>query len=232
MTNRTSMEGESDEDLFIYIACAASPADKAVADAAFAEVHRRFFKGLYARCLRMLSAYPDGESKAEDLAMVTMAKAYEKAHKYVADPNGGAGSSRTMAWLCKIAENMFRDHLRNPRRPGPLNVIELDVNTEQYAPEDFAAMHLGDDETFYSHHHYQLVAEAFDTLDDRTKTVLIETLVQRDRSRGRTYMLKGRAAVLADRLGTTTTNLRRIRMKGIKSINAYIKKNKTPEKGQ
>ena len=226
------MEGESDEDLFIYIACAALPAEKVVADAAFAEVHRRFLKGLYARCLRMLRAYPDGESKAEDLAMVTMAKAYEKAHKYILEHNGGAGSSRTMAWLCKIAENMFRDHLRNPRRPGPLNVIELDVNAEQYAPEDFAALYLGGKTMFYSRHHYQLVAEAFDTLDDRTKTVLIETLVQRDRSRGRTYMLKGSAAVLANRLGTTTANLRHIRMKGIKKINAYIEKNKNPEKGQ
>ena len=58
----------------------------------------------------------------------------------------------------------------------------------------------------------------------------IETLVQRDRSRGRTYMLKGSAAVLADRLETTTANLRRIRMNGIKKINAHIEKNNKPEK--
>ena len=61
------MEGQSDEDLFIFIACAESPADKLVADAALAEIHRRFFKSLYARCLRMLRAYPDGKTKAEEL---------------------------------------------------------------------------------------------------------------------------------------------------------------------
>ena len=232
MTKRTSMEGETDEDLFIYIACATSPSEIVEAEQAFAEIHRRYFKGLYARCQRMLQAYPDGEAKAQELAMTAMARAYEKADKYKPDPKGGSGSSRTRAWLCKIAEHMYRDHLRNPRRPGPLNVIELDVNAEQYSPEDFAAMYLEDETMSYSRYHYKLVAEGYDALDDRTKTVLIETLVQRDRSRGQTYMLKGSAAVLADRLGTTTANLRRIRMNGIKAINSYVDKKKKSEMGQ
>ena len=229
MTKKTSMEETSDEDLFIYIACAETPADKVMADAAIAEIHRRYIKGLYARCERMLRAHPGGDVLAEDLAAVTVAQAYDRAHTFRPDPEGKSGSSRTLAWLCKIAQNCFRDYLRNPRRPSPLNVVELDVNAEQYAPQDFAALHLEDESSSYSAHHHQLVAEAFDTLDDRTKIVLIETLVQKSRSRSKTYMLKGSAAELADRIGTTTANLRRIRMKGIQKINTHVEKNKKTE---
>ena len=108
MTKQTSMEGTTDEDLFIYIACAESPADKVLANAALAELHRRYIKGLYARCLRMLRAYPDSESMAEVLTQATLARAYERAHQFQPNPDGAAGSSRTLAWLCKIALNSVR----------------------------------------------------------------------------------------------------------------------------
>jgi RNA polymerase sigma factor (sigma-70 family) len=221
------MEGRSDEDLFIYIACAETPADKALADTALAEIHRRYIKGLYARCLRMLHAYPDARTMAEELTQATLARAYEKAHQFRQDPDSGAGSSRTLAWLCKIALNLFRDHRRNPNRPGPLsNVVDLDVNAEQYSPEDFASLFLEDESVSYSRHHYQLVTEAFDALDERTQIVLIETLVQRRKSPGRTHMLRKTATALAERVGTSTDNVRRIRGQGMRQINAYIDKHK------
>ena len=225
MTKRTSMEGMTDEDLFIFIACAESPADKVLANAALAELHRRYIKGLYARCVRMLSAYPDSETMAQQLAQVTLARAFERAHQFQPSPDGAAGSSRTLAWLCKIALNLLRDYTRNPDRPGPLsNVVDLDVNAEQYSPEDFAFLHLQDDSASHTPHHYQLVAEAFKALDDRTQIVLLETLLQRQRSPGRTYMLRKTAAALADRIGSSAENVRRIRMLGMKAINAYLEK--------
>jgi hypothetical protein len=78
----------------------------------------------------------------------------------------------------------------------------------------------------YSRHHYQLVTEAFDALDERTQIVLIETLVQRRKSPGRTHMLRKTATALAERVGTSTDNVRRIRGQGMRQINAYIDKHK------
>lgn len=226
MTKQASMHEETDEDLFLYMACAETAADRPLADGAYAEIHRRYVKRLYARCLRMVSSYPDPETMAMDLASAALARAYEKAEKYQTDPEDSLGAVRTFGWLCKIAENIFRDHIRNPERPGPLNVIDLDVNAEMYAPEDFASLFCEDQSPPRTLLDYQLVARAFDVLDARTKTVLIETLVHRGRSPGRTHMLRGTTTALAKRLETSTANLRLIRRKGLRQINAYVEQHK------
>ena len=223
MTNKTSMEEASDEDLFIYMACANGPEDQALRDAAFAELHRRYVKDLYARCLRTVRAYPDSETLAHDLTSATLVRARDRSDQFRSDPDGNNRSSRTRAWLYRIALNLFRDHLRNPERPGPLsNVVDLNVNAEQYSPEDFAALFLGDESTSHSRHHHKRVAKAFDQLDDRTQIVLLETLLQRQKSPGRAYMLRSTAQRLADRMQTSTDNLRRIRRNGIRRINTYV----------
>ncbi len=227
MTKQTSMEEENDEDLFIYMACANGPRDKALKDVAFAELHRRYIKALYARCLRMVQSYPDSETLAQDLTNATLTRVYERADQFRSDPNGNETSSRTLAWLCRIARNLFRDHLRNPQRPGPIsNVIDLGVNTEPYSPEDFAALFLEEESTFHLRRHYRLVAKAFDQLDDRAQMVLVQTLLQRQKSPGRTYMFRGTARSLADLLQTTTDNIRRIRKNSIQQINEYVSKHK------
>ena len=170
-----------------------------------------------------MRAYPDSETWAHELTQATLFRAYERADQFRLDPDGNDRASRTRAWLCKIALNIFRDHLRNPERPGPLsNVVDLDVNAEQYSPEDFSALFLGDESTSHSRHHHKRVAEAFDQLDDRTQRVLLETLLQRQKSPGRTYMLRSTAQRFADRMQTSTDNVRRIRRNGIKQINAYV----------
>ena len=228
MTTQTSMQEETDEDLFLYMACKDNPEDKPLAEMAVAELHRRYLKRLYARCFKMVFSQPDPETLAADLASAALARAYEKAETYRSHPDGSASSSRTFSWLCKIALNIFRDFLRNPKRPGSLafNVIELDVNAEMYLPEEFAALYCDDKEQLSTQADYQLVAEVFDTLDARTQRVLVETLIQRDKSPGRTYMLRGSAELLANRLGTTPANLRRIRKNGIRKINEYINQHK------
>ena len=227
MTERTSMEGKTDEDLFIDMAFTDSAEDRANADLAYQELHRRYVKIVYGRCLRMVSKYPDPETLAWDMTSAALARAYERAETYRPGPEGEAGASRTVAWLCKIALHLFLDYRKNPNRPGPLsNVVDLDVHAEQYSPEDFAALYLEDESQSYSRQHYQLVREAFEILDERTQIVLIETLLQRQRSPGRTYMLRKTAQALADRVGTSTDNVRRIRRLGLQQINAYVDKQK------
>ena len=223
MTERTSMESKTDEDLFIDMAFTDSAEDRANADAAYEELHRCYVKIVYTRCIRMISKYPDAETLAWDMTAGALAKAYERAETYQSGEEGEAGASRTIAWLCKIALNLFLDYRKNPKRPGPLsNVVDLDVHAEQYSPEDFAAFYLEDDSQAYSRQHYQLVAEAFAALNERTQIVLMETLLQRQRSPGRTYMLRKTAAALAARVGTSTDNVRRIRRLGIQQINEYV----------
>ena len=177
--------------------------------------------------LKMVSSYPDREALAMDLACAALARAHDRAETYQPNPEGSASSSRTIAWLCKIALNIFRDFRRNPNRTGPLNVVEFDVNAEMYALEDFATLYCDDKPQLRTQTAYQLVARAFDTLDARTQRVLIETLVQRDRSPGRSYMLRGTSKLLAERLEMTTANLRRIRSKGVRTINDYLKQHKS-----
>ena len=216
------MHGETDEDLFVYMACADSPADKPIADKAYEELHRRYIKQLYARCLRMVSSFPNPENLAQDLACAALARAYEKAETYQSNSEKSASTTRTISWLCKIALNIFRDHLRNPKRPGPLNVVDLNVYPEDYSSMDFAALYYQDKPHVKTQQEYYLVAKAFDALDERTQRVLIETLEMREKSPSGKYMLRGTAQQMAERLETTTFNLRRIRMKGTQYINNYV----------
>ena len=236
MANKTAMVEESDEDLFVYMACANDPEDQVLKNAAFHELHRRYSKNLYARCLKMVRAYPDSETLAQALTSVTLHRVYDRADQYRPDPDGNDRPTRTLAWLCTIARNLFLDYLRNPERPGPLssNVVDLDVTAEQYSPEDFAALYLEGESTSHSRHHYQRVAEGFDQLNERTQIVLVETLLQRQNSPGRTYMFRGTAQRLANRLKTSTDNVRRIRRNGIRQINEYVNRhmNNGAETGQ
>ena len=203
MTKQASMHKETDEFLFLYMACADEPMDKPIADEAYTEIHRRYVKPVYARCLKMVSSYPDSKTLAMDLTTAALAKAYDRAETYQPNPDGSTSGSRTIAWLCTIALNILRDFRRNPERPGPVNVVELDVYPEDYSSEDFAMLYCDDQPQLNTQAEYRLVAMAFDTLDTRTQRVLIETLVQRDRSPGRTYMLRGTSEQLAKRLGVS-----------------------------
>ena len=167
MTKQASMHEETDEFLFLCMACADEPLDKPMADEAFTEIHRRYVKPVYARCLKMVSSYPDPETLAKDLTTAAFTKAYDRAETYQPNPDGSTSDSRTIAWLCKIALNIFLDFRRNPKRPGPVNIVELDVYSEDYALEDFAMLYCEDQPQLNTQAEYRLVAMAFDTLDTR-----------------------------------------------------------------
>ena len=228
MTTETSIEDESDEDLFLYIACRVTAGDEEIANRAFAEIHRRHVKSLYKRCLNLCRRLPEGESFAEDLTYATFARAYERTDQYRAssNPDTAAGRWRTLFWLCRIARNLLLDHLRNPNRPGPFNDSDLDVDTSNNSSEDFAVFFNDQEQPLNSRHEYKMVTEAFETLDKRTQEVLLVTYLQRDRSPKKTHMLRGTTQLLADRLGTSPDNIRRIRRNGIRAIKDYLEKEK------
>jgi len=233
MTKKTSLDEESDEDLFLYMACRDTPKEVSQAEDACEVLHHRYIDRLFKRCFNMLKSYPDAHTRAAELASAALFRAYERAETYKIDENCSNPSARTLKWLARIARNIFRDTLRNPKRPNQLNVVDLEVNTEHYDSSDFAALFLGENDSVHSEELKIRVAEAYDSLKPRAQTVLLETLIQRDRSPGRKYMLRGSARVLADRLDTTPENLRRIRHNGVKAINAYVEKhmNQTTEAG-
>jgi len=70
-----------------------------------------------------------------------------------------------------------------------------------------------------------LVQRVLATLDARTRAVLVQTVLQRQRSPGHNYMARGSAAALAERWATTTVNIRRIRRAGLRALVTYVREN-------
>lgn len=225
MTTVNSIREALDDTLFDYIAQREMKADAVRADLALAEIHRRHAKPLLARCLKMCDGMPDGEMLAEEMMAITFIRVNEKAGQYrvAGNTDAASGRRRTHAWLSQIARNLLRDWMRNPHRPGLLNPVGSDVDTRLYSAEDFAAMYT-DGETPLNGQERRHIADAFKTLDGRTQEVLLETCIQRGRSPKKTHMLRGTTQVLADRLDTSTDNIRRIRRNGIRAINDYLEK--------
>ena len=158
-----------------------------------------------------------------DLASCTLAKAVEKARTFVDAADGADQSRRTLAWLLQIARNMLIDSQRNPHRPGPITGPQDRLNIEDYSDEEFAAL-LCDGKTLTRDRRtIQRVRDAFALLDDRTRSILAETVLQRQRSPGRSYMYRGSAEALAQRWRTTTINIRRIRRAGLRTIASFVR---------
>ena len=85
--------------------------DLVLAERAFAEIHRRHAKPLYARCLKMCEVLRVEPMLAEEVTSATFVRAYERAGQYRAasNPDAASGHRRTLAWLCRIAHNLLRD---------------------------------------------------------------------------------------------------------------------------
>jgi DNA-directed RNA polymerase specialized sigma24 family protein len=217
------MEAETDGALLYYMACRGSDGDVAVSNAAGVEFYRRHMQALYARCKRICHRMGEPESAAEDLAIVTLKRAVVS-HGQFADSDGdpATNAGRTRAWLGQIAHNLMVDKYRNPNRPGPLTGIKEDIPFEDYSSEDFAALHCDGKLLPRDLETIRLAAEALDTLDARTRQVVMFTTLQRQRSPGGSYVYRGSAAAFAAKLGTTPVNVRRIYGIGIRAIAAHV----------
>jgi RNA polymerase sigma factor (sigma-70 family) len=217
-----ALEEETDECLFLCMAFDAEEPE--LSRRAFDVLYRRYSKAIYARCLGLCRRYRQGDTVAENLVADTFYKAKVKAETFRGsdDPDPTVVRRRTIGWLCKIAERLLFDKLRNPRRPGVLDEVDMDVHVEHYSAQEFATLFMKQSGVQATLRHYQLVAEAFDALQERTQIVLLETLLQREYSPSEQYMRRGSVRALAQRVGTTPENIRRIRLKGMRAINEYV----------
>lgn len=218
-----NMQGETDGSLLYYMSCRDCDADRVISDAATKEFHRRHVAGLVGRCRRICRTLAAGDDFALDLASWTLAKAVEKADTFVDAVDTSNQSKRTLGWLQQIARNMLVDSQRNPFRTGPITGAQDQVPIEDYSNEEFAAL-LCDGKTLPRDiKTIGRVQRALATLDDRTRAVLAHTVLQRQRSPGRSYMYRGSAEALASRWDTTTVNIRRIRRAGIRAIAMFVR---------
>ncbi len=223
-----NMEGETDGTLLYYGSCRESEDDRAISDAAMQEFHRRYMQGLYGRCARMCAAAGVSSDFAADLAAAAFSKAIQKGGTFVDLPDVKGPSNRTSAWLGKIAKNLLVDSLRNPFRPGLITGAQTEIPIEDYSDEEFAVLLCAAQDLPRTAVTIRLVQQAMQTVDERTRTVLVQTVLQAQRSPGRRYMYRGSAEALAQHFETTQENIRRIRRAGMRAIKEYVQRNSRP----
>jgi len=220
---RRGMEKESDGTLLYYMSCRSGPADIALSDAAGREFHRRHMGALVGRCARICRKAGATNGFEKILAVTTLAKAVERADRFTDAPGASNEGRRTQGWLGSIAHNLLIDSLRNPNRPGPITGAKDELPSEDYSDGDLAALLCDGQALPRNRETIRLVREAIPTLPERTQAVLVQTVLQRTHSPKGTYMYRGSAATLAERLGTTPENVRRIRKNGLKALASYIR---------
>lgn len=126
----------------------------------------------------------------------------------------GSSKSHGICWST-VSATLFR--------PGPITGAQDQVPIEDYSVKEFAAL-LCDGKTLPRDlKTIGIVQRALATLDERTRAVLAQTVLQRQRSPSRSYMYRGFAEALAARWDTTTMNIRRIRRAGISAIAMFVR---------
>jgi DNA-directed RNA polymerase specialized sigma24 family protein len=216
------MREEADGDLLYYMSCRQSSADCALSDAATAEFYRRYAVRLLDRCGRICRQF-GSVVDPELLFAATLAKAIAGAETFVPGADAQTQPPRTLNWLARIARNLHIDGLRNPSRSGPLTGDKETIPIEDYSTEEFAALYCDGHAMPRNLATIHLVQDALLTLDERTRLVVAHTVLQRQRSPGRSYVFRGEMKALATKLGTTTVNLRRIRSLGVQAIADYVR---------
>ena len=217
-----SMREDADGDLLYYMSCREGAADCALSDAATREFYRRHANRLLDRCTTICRQF-GSVVDPEDLFAATLAKAIERAETFVATTDAAVQSARTLGWLARIARNLHIDRLRNPHRSGPLTGEQERIPIEDYSTNEIAALYCDAHTLPRDLATIRLVQTALLTLDERTRRVITHTVLQRQRSPGRSYVFRGEMQALADELETTTVNLRRIRSIGVKAIAEYVR---------
>ena len=185
-------------------------------------IYRRYAVGLLDRC-RMICRQFGSVVDPEELFSATMVKAIDRAATFAPAPVAASQPHRTLNWLARDARHLHIDALRNPRRSGPLTGEQDAIPIEDYSTEEFAALYCDGHALPRDLATIRLVQDGLLTLDERTRRVIAHTVLQRQRSPGRSYVFRGEMKALADRLGTTTVNLRRIRSLGVKAIAEYVR---------
>jgi RNA polymerase sigma factor (sigma-70 family) len=206
------------------MSCRDSAVDRALSDRAWTEFHRRHMSALYSRCKRICQTAGAPPHFASDLAQATLVKAVERHTTFDDGTQSSSTSKRTQSWLGRIARNLLVDSLRNPHRPGPITGAQDEIPFEDYSDEEFASLLCDGTKFARTAQTIRIVIQALQSMDERTRSVLVQTLLQRKRSPKGSYMYRGSADALAKRFNTTTVNIRRIRMNAIRAVGEYLKR--------
>jgi len=214
---------ETDEMLFLHLACRSI--DPGMADHALRILWGRHKTYIRKSCQRLCWQFKVEIARADDLASVTWMKVNDRADQYDAsdDPSFNAHVNRTRAWMNKIAEHQLIDWLRNPNLANRAYGKELDRGVEDYSSDEFAKLCAKEFQAENSSYRLSLVAQAFDEeLSEKEQLVLMATVVHRNYSPAGTYMERGSATSLANRLNTTTAALRQCRLRAWKKIAVFV----------
>ncbi len=197
---------DTDEDLLVYMAMRIEDLDGArEAWGKYYERHIEFIYGvLKGRLARDLT-----DDSIKDLAQETMRRAYSRAETYspaLGDMNGAKRpETASRPWLMAIARNLVQDALAQ---------TEFSNSEERLAAEPCA-----DTAPSVSDEQFAEVSREMRELSEREQEVITLTLsVYPDR------LSPGQARALADRLGTTTANMRQIRKRALAKLKIKLRK--------
>ena len=205
--------GETDADLLVYMSLASD--DPPTARSAWEEFYCRHAEYLHAVCLRAYGPLLGGDAGACDLVADTFLRAYEHAATFDA-----AGITdldrlrwRTRAWLGRIAQRLMQNALRGR---GKVPTQFLDQDRWQRVPEAPAAPAPVSEQT-------ERVRDALLALSEREQLVLRATLQWYRPGEEHQRLPNDVAADLARTLRTTPENLRQIRRRALKKIEARLR---------
>jgi len=210
---RAEPADETDADLLLLMAMRSDDATGAAA--AWAEFYRRHVPYLYAVCLRAYAGLLGGEPGVADLVADTFHRAYERAETF--EPGGIEDPDRirrrVRAWLGRIAQRLFQTAMR-ARASLPTVGLDPDRWQDVGPPPRPPA---GDPRRI------ERVREAMRTLSEREQTVLRVTFQWYQLGRDHQRLPNDVAAELAEALRTTPENLRQIRRRALRKIEAYLR---------
>jgi RNA polymerase sigma factor (sigma-70 family) len=214
---RADLAHETDADLLVYMALAGD--DASVAGAAWEELYRRHAGYLYAVCLRAYGDLLGGPAGAGDLVADTLRRAYENAAKFDA---GGIEDAdrlrlRVRAWLGRIAQRLAQGMLRGRGRL-PTVLLEPDQwqRVAERPPQDGESRRV------------EQARGAIASLSEREQAVIRATFQYYQPDRPHQRLPNRVVAELAEHLRTTPENLRQIRRRALRKIEAHLRQCQSP----
>lgn len=217
------MENESDAGLFVYLSFIET--DPVDGNAALQELMKRYEAMLRRHCRSICSRYPSSGMEEDELANATFYRAMQRASAYKPLDKEDAHPQEyiryTAAWLCRIATHLVFDAGRRADRELP---YEHEFSEpDSMAPADVAHLLVGSNPGRFDAADKPLIAQAFQSLKERSQLVVIWMLDKRQRSPSGRYMSRGAQPELARRLGTTPENVRQIWTRALADIGRAVK---------
>lgn len=200
-------ENESDADLLLWMSVRDDPKSRTACEA----FYRRHALEVFQRTRRAYRQRLGGDQGVEDLVAVTFQQACQRAHTFEPKSEDPKIQGRqVVAWLCRIAKNLFLNMLREQAKLPTVPIPE-DLPEPSYSGSEHSSDRLAVAKAVLEH-----------DLDERERTVLLETAEWMDDQSGQSRMPKGVAKNLAARLQTTVDNVRQIRLRALKKFEAKL----------